>query len=92
MKKIILNNSAIPIVDNHKPDGTKWTIKEKILLGLTPREYRKQFFRNWVNWLMIAIFVVGIPLLLQRYIFGLSAVTHASNDYPWGLFLGFGLF
>ena len=41
---------------------------------------------------MIFIFAVGIPLLLQRYIFGLGAVTHASNDYPWGLFLGFGLF
>ncbi len=92
MRDITLNNPAIPIVDHHKPDGTKWTIKEKLWLGLTPQEYRKQFFRNWVNWLMIAIFAVGLPLLLQRYILGLGSVTHASNDYPWGLFLGFGLF
>ena len=45
-----------------------------------------------MNWLLLIIFSVGLPLLLQRYIFGLGSVTHASNDYPWGLFLGFGLF
>jgi Ni/Fe-hydrogenase subunit HybB-like protein len=92
MKKFSDSNPAIPIVDHVKPDGTNWTIKEKLWLGLTPQEYKKQFFRNWVNWLMIGIFAIGIPIILQRYISGLASVTHASNDYPWGLFLGFGLF
>lgn len=92
MKKFSANNPAIPIVDHVKPDGSNWTFKEKLWLGLTPQQYRQQFFRNWVNWLMIGIFAVGIPIILQRYIFGLASVTHASNDYPWGLFLGFGLF
>ena len=92
MKKHATNNPAIPIVDHVKLDGSKWTIKEKLWLGLTPSEYKAQFFRNWVNWLMIGVFVVGIPIIIQRYIFGLASVTHASNDYPWGLFLGFGLF
>lgn len=82
----------IPIVDHLKADGTEWTIKEKLWLGLSVDEYKKQFFRNPVNWLMIGIFALGVPLILQRYIYGLGAVTHASNDYPWGLFLGFGLF
>ncbi len=92
MKKFSDSNPAIPIVDDVKPDGSNWTIKEKLWLGLTPQEYKKQFFRNWVNWMMMGIFAIGIPILLQRYIFGLASVTHASNDYPWGLFLGFGLF
>ncbi len=82
----------IPIVHHLKADGTEWTIKEKLWLGLSIGEYKKQFFRNPVNWLMMGIFALGVPLLLQRYIYGLGAVTHASNDYPWGLFLGFGLF
>lgn len=82
----------IPIVNHVKPDGTPWTIKEKLWLGLSQSDYFKQFFRNPVNWLMIAIFAVGVPLILQRYIYGLDAVTHGSDDYPWGLFLGFGLF
>lgn len=92
MKKISASNPAIPIADHVKPDGSKWTILEKLWLGLTPGEYTKQFLRNWVNWLMIGIFAIGVPLILQRYICGLDSVTHASNDYPWGLFLGFGLF
>lgn len=82
----------IPIVHHIKPDGTEWTLKEKLWLGLSSPDYFKQFFRNPVNWLMIAIFAIGVPLILQRYIYGLNAVTHGSNDYPWGLFLGFGLF
>ena len=92
MKKISVSNPAIPIADHVKPDGEKWTIKEKLWLGLTPQDYKKQFFRNWVNWIMIGIFAIGIPIILQRFIFGLGTVTHSSNDYPWGLFLGFGLF
>ncbi|MBU0943607.1 MAG: polysulfide reductase [Proteobacteria bacterium] len=92
MKFFSKERPEIPIVNHLKADGTEWTIKEKLWLGLSLGEYKKQFLRNPVNWLMIAIFAVGIPLLLQRYIYGLGAVTHASNDYPWGLFLGFGLF
>jgi len=92
MNKITTHNPAIPIVDHVKPDGSTWTFKEKLWLGLTPGEYKKQFMRNWVNWLLVAVFVVGIPIIMQRYFFGLASVTHASNDYPWGLFLGFGLF
>ncbi len=92
MKLFSKERPEIPIVNHLKEDGTEWTIKEKLWLGLSVSEYKKQFFRNPVNWLMIFIFAIGVPLILGRYIFGLGWVTHASNDYPWGLFLGFGLF
>lgn len=92
MKKFVKEKPALPIVSHVDPNGRKWTLKEKILLGLTPAEYASQFFRNPVNWFLIAVFAVGIPLLIQRYLFGLGTVTHGSDDYPWGLFLGFGLF
>lgn len=82
----------IPIVNHTKEDGTEWTIKEKLWLGLSVSDYKTQFFRNPVNWLMVMILAIGIPLILGRYAFGLGWVTHSSNDYPWGLFLGFGLF
>ena len=51
-----------------------------------------QLVRNPVNWVLAVIFAVGIPLLVQRYTCGLASVTYGSYDYPWGLFLGFGLF
>jgi len=86
------NKQEVPIVSHHNPDGNQWTIKEKLWLGLTPDDYKAQMLRNPVNWVLFIIFAVGLPILLQRYFFGLDTVTHASNDYPWGLFLGFGLF
>ncbi len=92
MKQLTHSRADLPLSDHTKPDGSKWSIKEKLLLGLNVQDYGKQFVRNPVNWLLFGIFAVGLPLIVQRYIYGLGAVTHSSNDYPWGLFLGFGLF
>lgn len=75
-----------------KADGQKWTLMEKLLLGLTLDQYIGQVIRNKFNWLLAAIFAVGIPVIVYRFFFSLGAVTHGSYDYPWGLFLGFGLF
>jgi Ni/Fe-hydrogenase subunit HybB-like protein len=65
---------------------------DKLLLGLTPQQYMAQFLRNPFNWILAIIFAVGLPIIAGRFLFGLSWVTHSSYDYPWGLFLGFGLF
>lgn len=91
MKKLAEN--GIKLHDAQmKADGQKWTLMEKLLLGLTLDQYLSQLVRNKFNWLLALIFVVGIPLIIYRFIFGLGAVTHSSYDYPWGLLLGFGLF
>ena len=74
------------------PGKTKWNLKDKLLLGLTPWQYIAQAVRNPFNWILAAIFAVGLPLIAIRFIFGLASVTHSSYDYPWGLFLTFGLF
>lgn len=77
----------------HKEDGkTTWSIMEKLLLGLTPSQYMAQLLRNPFNWILGIIFAIGLPIIAGRFLFGLSWVTHSSCDYPWGLFLGFGLF
>lgn len=70
----------------------EWTVIEKLLLGLTPQQYIAQALMNPVNWILAIIFAVGLPIIAGRFFFGLNWVTHSSNDYPWGLFLGFGLF
>ncbi len=75
-----------------KTDGQQWTIMEKLLLGLTVDQYIGQVIRNKFNWLLAFIFAIGVPVIIYRFIFGLGSVTHSSYDYPWGLFLGFGLF
>lgn len=92
MHFLMKKKEAIPVTSQYKPDGTAWSLKEKLWLGLDRTQYREQLLRNPLNWVLFVIFIVGIPLILQRYFTGLASVTHASNDYPWGLFLGFGLF
>jgi Ni/Fe-hydrogenase subunit HybB-like protein len=82
-----------PIDSQYKvPDKVKWSMREKLLLGLTPGEYMGQAVRNPLNWLLWIIFAVGFPTIVYRFMNGLAVVTHSSQDYPWGLFLGFGLF
>lgn len=92
MKSAILGTVDLPITGHQKEDSTTWSVRDKLLLGLSFREYVQQLVRNPVNWLLLGLFSIGLPLLLQRYLYGLGSVTHGSNDYPWGLFLGFGLF
>jgi len=36
-----------------------------------------------------AIILVGAVLLVIRFAFGLGAITNLSQDYPWGLWIGF---
>jgi Ni/Fe-hydrogenase subunit HybB-like protein len=84
-----------PVTSHGEGEGKTrktWSLLEKLLLGLTPRQYLEQAIKNPFNWIIGAIFVVGLPLIAYRFLFGLSVVTHSSYDYPWGLFLGFGLF
>lgn len=37
------------------------------------------------------IIIIGIVLSILRFTFGLGAVTHLSDDNPWGLWIGFDL-
>ncbi len=81
-----------PINSLTKSDGSRWTVKEKLLLGLTPGEYMKVQCRNPFNWILWVIYIIGVPVLVGRFINGLGWATGGSYDYPWGLFLAWGLF
>lgn len=41
------------------------------------------------NVISIPIILTGIVILFYRFIFGLGSVTNLSQDFPWGLWLGF---
>ncbi len=85
---------GVKMVDSHYkvPGRQKWGLMDKLLLGLSPWQYVIQAVRNPFNWVLAVIFAVGLPLIAIRFIFGLASVTNSSYDYPWGLFLDFGLF
>jgi Ni/Fe-hydrogenase subunit HybB-like protein len=66
-------------------------VSEKFLLGLSFRDYLRALSTP-INFLAAFVIMVGLPFIAVRYIYGLGAVTHASNDQPFGLFLSWGLF
>jgi Ni/Fe-hydrogenase subunit HybB-like protein len=66
-------------------------VRERIFLGLSLREYVKGLITPF-NVVAAIILLIGIPFVVMRFTQGLGAVTHASQDQPWGLFLGWGLF
>src|SRR5512135_2022575 len=64
---------------------------DKLLMGLSWPEYLKKLITPF-NIVAAVILSVGLPLIGVRFVEGLASVTDASNEYPWGLYLGWGLF
>ena len=93
--KSVIKQGVQPVASHTRGEGKdrkSWSLLDKLLLGLSPRQYLDQAIKNPFNWILGVIFAIGLPLIAYRFLFGLGVVTHSSNDYPWGLFLGFGLF
>ncbi|MCX5887037.1 MAG: polysulfide reductase NrfD [Proteobacteria bacterium] len=66
-------------------------VSENIFLGLEVKEYLRRLITPF-NIVAAGILIIGIPLIIIRYMQGLGAVIHGSNDQPFSLFLGWGLF
>jgi Ni/Fe-hydrogenase subunit HybB-like protein len=64
---------------------------DKLLMGMTWPEYMRSLITPF-NIVAAIILSIGLPLIALRFLYGLATVTHASDEYPWGLFLGWGLF
>src|SRR5512137_2621201 len=67
--------------------SSSW-VQERILLGMTFREYLKSLWTPF-NVVCCAILAVGLPLLVYRFAAGLGATTNLSQTQPWGLWIGF---
>ena len=63
-------------------------LREKILLGMGWRDYVRSCCTKG-NAIAAAILVVGVPLLVYRFVAGLGATTALSQTAPWGLWIGF---
>jgi Ni/Fe-hydrogenase subunit HybB-like protein len=66
-------------------------LRERIFLGLGIREYIRGLIKPF-NIVAGIILLIGLPFVVMRFTQGLGAVTHASQDQPWSLFLSWGLF
>ncbi len=62
-------------------------MRDKIFLGMTPRDYFKSLVTpgHMIAW---AILAVGLPVTFQRFTGGLAAVTNLTDTNPWGIWIG----
>jgi len=66
-------------------------VREKVFLGLATTEYIKRLITPF-NMIAAVLVIPGLFLIGIRFYQGLGAVTSASQEDPWGLFLNWGLF
>lgn len=65
---------------------------EWIRAELTLKQSTRAYLRNLVtpfNIVAAAILCVGLPVTINRFMYGLAAATNLSDDSPWGLWIGF---
>ncbi len=74
-----------------KTDNFSARFMDKLMMGMPRAEYARRLMTPF-NMVAAIILAIGLPLIVLRFTNGLSTVTHASNEYPWGILLGWGLF
>ncbi len=67
--------------------GARGWITEKIFLGMSVPEYLRSLL-TWGNALVALILVVGIPMIVYRFAFGIGAASHLTQTNPWGIWIG----
>lgn len=80
--------SVVAVAD---PRNFRSRFMENLLMGMSWPEYARSLITPF-NIAAALILSVGLPLIAMRFVYGLAFATHASNEYPWGLYLGWGLF
>lgn len=86
-----MNTEMAVKTSGEKPENFRSWFMDKLLMGMTWPDYIQSLVTPF-NIVAAIILIVGLPLLALRFYYGLFYVTHASNAYPWGLYLGWGLF
>src|SRR5512140_1698498 len=86
-----MNGDVAVKTTSAKPNEFRTWFMGKLLMGMTWPDYIQGLITPF-NIVAALILSVGLPVLALRFYYGLAFATHASNEYPWGLYLGWGLF
>jgi Ni/Fe-hydrogenase subunit HybB-like protein len=78
--KAMMNNNTSVAIDREGKSIWKFLISELKPKGkwLTP-----------FNVISIPIMILGLALIVYRFIYGIGSVTNLTQDTPWGLWIGF---
>ncbi|MBK6282216.1 MAG: hypothetical protein IPF54_05705 [Draconibacterium sp.] len=75
-----MNSQSISI-SNEKKGQSTWRF---LMNELKPRGK----WLTWFNVISIPTIIVGIILIVIRFIYGIGAVTNLTQEVPWGLWIG----
>ncbi len=62
-------------------------ITEKIFMGMSVSEYLKSLLTPG-NAIFALILMVGIPIVIYRFVFGIGAASNLTQMNPWGIWIG----
>ena len=62
-------------------------VRDKLLMGMTLGRYLRSLATPF-DAVAALILLVGVPVIIYRFTFGLGAVTNLSQANPWGLWIG----
>ena len=64
---------------------------DKLFMGMGVRDYARSLATPF-NLVAALILAASLPVFYMRYVHGLATVVDASNYYPWGILLSWGIF
>ena len=79
------------MMTNVSAESQTWQswLANKLFMGQPFNQYVRGLVTPF-NIVAAIIFCVGIPIAIYRFLIGgLEATTNLTNDYPWGLWIGF---
>ncbi|HEY3380350.1 MAG TPA: Ni/Fe-hydrogenase cytochrome b subunit [Vicinamibacterales bacterium] len=62
-------------------------IRDKIFLGMSLGEYFRSLLTPG-NAVFALILIVGVPIIVYRFAFGIGASSHLTQMNPWGIWIG----
>jgi Ni/Fe-hydrogenase subunit HybB-like protein len=68
--------------------GARAFITEKFFMGMSIPEYLKSLLTIG-NAIYALILIVGVPIVIYRFAFGIGAVSNLTQVNPWGIWIGF---
>jgi len=71
--------------------GFREWFMDKLFMGMSPTDYSRALVTPF-NIIATLILLSSVPVFAMRYFYGLSTVVDATNEYPWGLLLSWGIF
>ena len=86
-----MNRDMYSPAQSRTSEGFAAWFMNKLFMGMSVGDYSRSLITPF-NLLAASILATSLPIFIMRYSKGLASVLDATNEYPWGLLLSWGIF